>query len=39
MQGVRVGARTVVGAGAVVIRDLEEDKVAVGVPARALSRA
>ena len=36
--GVSVGARTVVGAGAVVTRDLPADVVAVGNPARILER-
>ncbi len=34
IQGRRVGARTVVGAGAAVIRDLPPDVTAVGIPAR-----
>jgi sugar O-acyltransferase (sialic acid O-acetyltransferase NeuD family) len=33
--GRRIGARTVVGAGAAVVRDLPADVTAVGVPARA----
>jgi sugar O-acyltransferase (sialic acid O-acetyltransferase NeuD family) len=37
IQQVRVGARTTVGAGAVVVRDLPADCTAVGVPARPLS--
>jgi acetyltransferase-like isoleucine patch superfamily enzyme len=32
--GRRIGARTVVGAGAVVVHDLPPDVTAVGVPAR-----
>jgi sugar O-acyltransferase (sialic acid O-acetyltransferase NeuD family) len=38
IQGRRVGARTVVGAGAVVARDLPSDVTAVGLPARPLQR-
>lgn len=34
IQGRRVGARTVIGAAAAVVRDLPADAVAVGVPAR-----
>lgn len=34
IQGIRVGARSFVGAGAAVIRDVSEDVVEVGVPAR-----
>jgi len=36
IQGVTIGARTIVGAGAVVIRDLPQDCTAVGVPARVI---
>ena len=36
LPGVAIGARTVVGAGAVVTRDLPSDVVAVGNPARVL---
>jgi len=36
LPGVRIGANTVVGAGAVVTRDLPPDVVAVGNPARVL---
>lgn len=35
-QGTHVGARSVVGAGAAVVRDLPEDIVAYGVPARVM---
>ncbi len=35
---VRVGDRAVIGAGAVVLDDVPEDAVAVGVPARIVSR-
>ncbi len=35
----RVGANSIVGAGAVVIRDVPEGMVVVGVPARVLKRA
>ena len=35
---VRVGARTVIGANAVVLADLPADSVAVGIPARVVSR-
>lgn len=38
IQGVRIGPRTVVGAGAVVIRDLPGDCTAVGVPARVIEQ-
>ena len=38
-EGVRVGAWTTVGVGGVVVRDLPERVVAVGVPARPLRRA
>jgi maltose O-acetyltransferase len=34
LAGVTIGENTVVGAGAVVTRDLPSDVVAVGVPAR-----
>jgi sugar O-acyltransferase (sialic acid O-acetyltransferase NeuD family) len=35
--GVRVGARTVIGAGAVVVHDLAPDVTAVGMPARPIA--
>ena len=35
---VRIGARTVLGAGAVAIRDLPTDCIAVGVPARVVEK-
>jgi sugar O-acyltransferase (sialic acid O-acetyltransferase NeuD family) len=38
LPGIRVGARSVVGAGCVVNRNLPKDVVAVGVPARILRR-
>jgi len=38
IQGVTIGPRTVVGAGAVVIRDLPADCTAVGVPARVIEQ-
>ncbi|WP_346618984.1 sugar O-acetyltransferase [Blastococcus montanus] len=38
LAGVTIGANTVVGAGAVVTRDLPADVVAVGNPARAVRR-
>lgn len=34
IQGVRIGARTVLGAGAVAVRDLPADITAVGIPAK-----
>ncbi len=34
--GLRIGTRTLVGMGAVVTRDLEDDQVVVGNPARFL---
>ena len=36
--GVTIGANTVVGAGAVVVRDLQANVVAVGNPARVVRR-
>lgn len=39
LPGVKVGARSVVGAGAAVVKDLPEDVVAVGVPARVTQKA
>ncbi|HEX8327365.1 MAG TPA: acetyltransferase [Hymenobacter sp.] len=36
IQGVRVGANTIVGAGAVAVRDLPANATAVGVPARII---
>ena len=36
IQGLAVGARTIVGAGATVVRDLPPDCTAVGVPARPI---
>ena len=38
MSGCRIGARTVVGAGAVVVRDLPTDVLALGVPGRVMPR-
>ena len=37
IQGVRVGENTIVGAGAVAVRDLPANVTAVGVPARAIN--
>jgi acetyltransferase-like isoleucine patch superfamily enzyme len=36
-QGIRVGTRSVVGAGAVVVRDVPDDAVVAGVPAKPLN--
>ena len=38
LPGVNIGENTVVGAGAVVTRDLPANVVAVGVPARVIRR-
>jgi sugar O-acyltransferase (sialic acid O-acetyltransferase NeuD family) len=38
LPGVAVGQNVTVGAGAVVVRDLADDSVAVGVPARVIKR-
>jgi acetyltransferase-like isoleucine patch superfamily enzyme len=37
IQGVSIGANTVVGAGAVVVRDLPTNVTAVGVPAKVIN--
>ena len=39
IQGVRIGARCVIGAGSVVVRDVPDDCVAFGVPARVRREA
>ncbi|MEE1418563.1 MAG: sugar O-acetyltransferase, partial [Alistipes ihumii] len=36
--GVRIGPRSVVGAGSVVVRDVEPDVVVAGNPARVVRR-
>jgi hypothetical protein len=36
--GVRIGERTIVGAGAAVVTDIPDDVVAVGVPAKVIKR-
>lgn len=36
--GVRIGSRTVIGAGSVVTRDISEDVFAVGNPCRTINR-
>lgn len=38
IQGIRIGAQTVVGAGGVVVHDLPDACTAVGVPARVISK-
>ena len=38
LPGVTIGARCVIGAGSVVIRDIPDDSVAVGNPARVVRR-
>lgn len=38
LQGVRIGSNVVVGAGAVVVGDLDDNVIAVGVPARTSAR-
>lgn len=39
MPGVRIGNNCIIGAGAVVTRDIPDDSVAVGVPARVIKSA
>lgn len=36
LPGVRIGNNVVIGAGAVVTRDIPDDSLAVGVPARVI---
>ena len=37
IQGVNIGENTVIGAGSVVIKDIESNATAVGVPAKVIS--
>lgn len=39
MPGVNIGNRVVIGAGAVVTRDIPDNSVAVGVPAKVIKTA
>ena len=39
MPGVTIGSRVIIGAGAVVTRDIPDNSVAVGIPARVIKTA
>jgi serine acetyltransferase len=39
MPGVTIGSKVIIGAGAIVTRDIPDNSVAVGVPARVIKTA